>query len=350
MMGYLLAVETSCDDTSIAILDRDGIVRSSVVSSQLAAHAPFGGIVPEIASREHLKNIIPVLDAALEEAGIDIREVKATAATMGPGLLGSLLVGFSFAKTTAHALKVPFYAVNHIEAHLLSPWIGNRSLPFPALVLVVSGGHSHIFYTEKEGSYLLVSATRDDAAGEAFDKVGKKLGLPYPQGPLVDRIARKGDPKAYKYTMPKMKKGYDFSFSGLKTSFVNKLEKSGHTPPVFDEDNIPAWMADMLASFEKAVVDHLTDRTEKAVNIFKARSLALAGGVAANTLLRQRFAELAGNYGLPFSIPPLKYCTDNAAMVGFSALSRWRSWAPTELDRDAFPTAAWTRAEMKESK
>jgi len=350
MTGYLLAIETSCDDTSIAILDRDGIVRSNVVSSQLAAHAPFGGVVPEIASREHLKNIIPVLDAALKEAGIDIREVKATAATMGPGLLGSLLVGFSFAKTTAYALQVPFYGVNHIEAHLLSPWIENRALPFPALVLVVSGGHSHIFYAEKEGSYLLVSATRDDAAGEAFDKAGKKLGLPYPQGPLVDRISRKGNPKAYKYTMPRMKKGFDFSFSGLKTSFIDKLEKSGHEPPPCEGEDVPPWMADMLASFEKAVVDHLMDRTEKAVNIFKARSLALAGGVAANTLLRERFETLAGNYGLPFSAPPVKFCTDNAAMVGYNALSRWRVWAPTEIGMDAFPTAAWKRAEMKESK
>jgi N6-L-threonylcarbamoyladenine synthase len=350
MMEFLLAVETSCDDTSIAVLDENGVVLSSVVSSQLAAHAPFGGIVPEIASREHLKNIIPVLDSALKEAGVPIYSITGVASTMGPGLLGSLLVGFSFAKTIAYALNVPFYGVNHIEAHLLSPWIEDRALPFPALVLVVSGGHSHIFYADKEGSYLLVSATRDDAAGEAFDKVGKKLGLPYPQGPLVDKIARNGNPKEYKFTMPRMKKGLDFSFSGLKTSFVNQLEKSGLTPPPYDESGTPQWMADILASFEKAVIDHLLDRIEKLIDIFKVKSLALAGGVAANTLLRKRFVELSQNYGLPCSIPPLKYCTDNAAMIGFNALSRWRSGAPTELETDAFPTAVWKRIEIKESK
>jgi N6-L-threonylcarbamoyladenine synthase len=349
-MGFLLAVETSCDDTSVALLDESGEVLSSVVSGQIAAHAPFGGVVPEIASREHLKNITPVLDLALKEAGIPICGLTGVASTMGPGLLGSLLVGFSFAKAIAYALKVPYYAVNHIEAHLLSPWIEDRALPFPSLVLVVSGGHSHIFYAEKEGIYFLASATRDDAAGEAFDKVGKKLGLPYPQGPVVDRIARRGNPKAYKFTMPRMKKGLDFSFSGLKTSFVNQLEKSGYVPPPFDEENAPSWMADILASFEKAVVDHLLDRMEKSLGLFKVKSLALAGGVAANTLLRKRFTELAGNYGLPCSIPPLKYCTDNGAMIGFNAFSRWKKGAPTELDKDAFSTAEWKRIEIKESK
>jgi N6-L-threonylcarbamoyladenine synthase len=349
-MEFMLAVETSCDDTSIAVLDENGVVLSSVVSSQIAAHAPFGGIVPEIASREHLKNIIPVLDSALKGAGVPIYSITGVASTMGPGLLGSLLVGFSFAKTIAYSLKVPYYAVNHIEAHLLSPWIENRALPFPSLVLVVSGGHSHIFYAEKEGSYLLVSATRDDAAGEAFDKVGKKLGLPYPQGPLVDKIARNGNPKAYKFTMPKMKKGLDFSFSGLKTSFINKLEKSELVPPPYEENNCPHWMADILASFEKAVVDHLLDRMEKSIDIFKVKSIALAGGVAANSLLRKRFVELSDNFGLPCAIPPLEYCTDNAAMIGFNALSRWRRGALTELEKDAFSTAVWKRIEIKESK
>lgn len=348
-MKYLLAVETSCDDTSVAVLDGEGLVLSNVVSSQIKAHTPFGGIVPEIASREHLANIKPVFEHALKEAGLGVRDLGAVASTRGPGLLGSVLVGFSFSKALAYSLSVPYYGVNHIEAHLTSPWIEKRDLPFPSLVLVVSGGHSHIFHARDMENFHLVSATRDDAAGEAFDKVGKKLGVPFPQGPTVDMLARKGNPKAYKFTMPKMKKGLDFSFSGLKTAFIYTLEREGLRLESFDAGSLPLWVYDIFASFEKAVVDHLLDRVEKCAELCKARSIAMAGGVAANTLLRERFALLAEKKGLPFSVPPLKYCTDNAAMVGFSAYHRWQKSAATELDTDAFSTAEWKRIEDMEA-
>lgn len=348
-MSYLLGIETSCDDTSMAVLDKNGSVLSNVVSGQIKAHSPFGGIVPEIAGREHLKNISSVLELTLKKADIRTEEISGIAATMGPGLLGSLLVGLAFGKSLAYALGAPFYGVNHIEAHLLSPWIEKRALPFPSLILVVSGGHSHLFYAEKEGDYYLISATRDDAAGEAFDKAGKKIGLLYPQGPAVDRLARKGNPKAFKFTMPKMKSGLDFSFSGLKTSFIHKLERSGIKYPITENDDYPDLALDLLASFEKAVVEHLLERVQKAINIFNVKSLALAGGVASNTLLRAGFSQLSESFGFEYSMPPPAYCTDNGAMVAFNAFSRWKKGARSEIEKDAFPTSIWRKIEFREA-
>ncbi|NMB99348.1 MAG: tRNA (adenosine(37)-N6)-threonylcarbamoyltransferase complex transferase subunit TsaD [Thermoanaerobaculaceae bacterium] len=343
-MSVLLAIETSCDDTSVALLSDSGDVLSNVVSSQLKAHKLFGGVVPEIASREHLRNIPFVFQESLLQAGVDVKDIGAVASTRGPGLLGSVLVGFSFAKALSYALKVPYYGINHIEAHLTSPWIEKRDITFPSIILVVSGGHSHLFYAEDFENFSLISATRDDAAGEAFDKAGKKLKIPYPQGPLIDKLARKGDPDSFKFPQPKMKKGSDFSFSGLKTSFICTLEKNNLSLEKFDEENLPKWVFDILASFEKSIVEHLIDRTEKAIGFYKPNSVALAGGVAANTLLRKRFTEIAEKRGLCYSIPPLKYCTDNAAMVGFNAFNKWKKGVNSELSIDAFSTAEWRRA------
>lgn len=342
-MKYILAVETSCDDTSVAVLNREGLVLSNVVSSQLKVHKPYGGVVPEIASREHLKNIPYVFEKALIDSKVGIEEIGAVASTRGPGLLGSVLVGFSFAKGLAFALKVPYYGVNHIEAHLTSPWIEKRDLPFPSLVLIVSGGHSHLFLAESFEKIALVSATLDDAAGEAFDKVGKKLKIPYPQGPTVDKLARRGNPDSFKFPQPRIKKGIDFSFSGLKTSFIYTLEKNNLSIEKFDENNLPSWVCDILSSFEKSVIQHLIDRLDKAINIFNPQSIALAGGVAANTLLRSKFKEIAESKNLPFSTPSLQYCTDNAAMVGFNAYLKWQKGVPSEIDSDAFSNSVWER-------
>lgn len=342
-MKHILAVETSCDDTSVALLNSEGKVLSDVVFSQLKAHRPYGGVVPEIASREHLKNLPYVFEEALEDAKLSIEEIGAVASTRGPGLLGSVLVGFSFAKTLAYCLNIPYYGINHIEAHITSPWIEERKLPFPSLVLIVSGGHSHLFLVKDFEKIFLVAATRDDAAGEAFDKIGKKLKIPYPQGPEVDKLARKGNPESFKFPQPKLKKSLDFSFSGLKTAFIHTLDKNNLFLENFDEKNLPDWVYNIVSSFESSVVSHLIDRVEKAIEIFNPCSIALAGGVAANTLLRIKFKEVAEKRNLPFSIPPLKYCTDNASMVGFNAYLKLQKGTPTELDSDAFSNAEWER-------
>ena len=342
-MKCILSFETSCDDTSVAILDEDGNVIKNIISSQFAAHKPYGGVVPEIASREHLKNIVPLFEGIIEETKVDLKDICAVGSTRGPGLLGSVLVGFSFAKSLAYSLQVPYYGINHIEAHLYSPWIEKRDLPFPALVLVVSGGHSHIFFVKDFENYFLVSATRDDAAGEAFDKVGKKLKIPYPQGPKVDKLARRGNPQKFHFPLPKMKKGRDFSFSGLKTAFLYKLRENNLSIDNFDEDNLPDWVYDILASFESAVVKHLTNRLESAIEEFKPQSIAISGGVAANTLLREKIKEISSKFNLSLSIPSFVYCTDNAAMVGFLTYLKWKRGLPSELNSDAFATAFWQK-------
>ncbi len=342
-MKPLLAVETSCDDTSAAVLSPDGAVLSSVVSSQTAVHAPYGGVVPELASRHHLGNLPCVVEAALRGAGLAPPELGAVAATAGPGLLGSVLVGLSYGKALAAGLGRPFYAVNHIVAHLRSPWMEHSSLPHPALVLVVSGGHSHLFFCASPRERLLVAATRDDAAGEALDKVAKHLGLPYPGGPWVDRLARRGNPRAVLLPLPRLSSGgLDYSFSGLKVSALHHMNRHGLAPaPAEDPEALPAWEYDLLASFQKRVVDHLLQRVKQAARIFGPRTIAMAGGVACNSLLRERIAALAVELGATGAFPSPAYCTDNAAMVGFAALDSYRAGAPSDLAADAFASCVW---------
>lgn len=341
----ILGIETSCDDTSAAVLDWEGRVRSSVVSSQNLIHAPYGGIVPELASRHHLENLPAVVGEALASAGVGKTDLRAVAVTAGPGLLGSLLVGLSYAKAYAFGLGVPFAAVNHIEAHLASPWIEHPETPFPALVLVVSGGHSHLFLRRSPEETLLVSATRDDAAGEALDKVAKFLGLPYPGGPVIDRISDGGNPKAVPFPLPRLSAGgLDYSFSGIKTAALHHLRKNGLTGAAWEEGSpLPAWELDFAASYQKRVVDHLIQRARKAMLLHRPSAFGLAGGVACNRLLRSRSADLAEEFGVGCSIPSPRYCTDNAAMVAFRAMPGLRAGHSSPPDADAFANAIWPR-------
>lgn len=352
MMKPLLAIETSCDDTCCAVVAGDGLVLSSIVSSQIEIHAPYGGIVPELASRHHLMNLPCVVDEALTGAGVAMEQVGAVASTAGPGLLGSLLVGLSYGKAAASALGVPFYAVNHIEAHLRSPWIERHDFKYPVLALVASGGHSHLFFCKSEDERLLVSATRDDAAGEALDKVAKHIGLPYPGGPWIDRLARRGDARAVSLPLPRFTSGeLDYSFSGLKVAALHHLNKLGVPLPLdADAEQWPQWAYDLLASFQKRVVDHLLQRVRGAALELHPAGVVMAGGVACNSLLRERLAKLADELGIAHAFPSPKYCADNAAMVGFVALDRYRAAAPSEIEADSFPSSIWQRMSLKTAK
>ena len=342
-MKLLLGIETSCDDTAAAVLDGSGQVLSSVVLSQDAVHAPFGGVVPELASRRHLTNLPLAVGEALGKSGATYKDVGCIAVTAGPGLLGSVLVGLSFAKSAAAALNVPLVAVNHIEAHLNSPGLERPDLLMPCLSLVVSGGHSHLFLRCGESRPVLLAATRDDAAGEAMDKITKRLGLPYPGGPVIDRLSDRGDPGAFPFALPRMSPpSMDFSFSGLKTAVLHHLREEGLVPvPSQSGEGLPQWEYDLLASFQKRVVDHLLQRVKKGVITHRPRSLAMAGGVACNRLLRTKMSALAEHFGLEWAFPPPKYCTDNAAMVAFDALPRWRMGLFSDYSVDAFSTCAW---------
>ena len=330
----ILGIETSCDETAAAIVERGTSVLSSVVSSQVDLHARYGGVVPEIASRAHVDLIVPVVAQAFVEAGLsDLPvdgggcEVDAVAATYGPGLVGALLVGVSAAKAFALAWDVPFIAVNHLEAHLYATFLDEPDLELPLVVLLVSGGHTLIVLMEGHGQYRVLGSTIDDAAGEAFDKVARYLGLGYPGGPAIDRLAVEGDPEAIRFPRPMMGDGtYDFSFSGLKTAVVNHVR-----------NNPEVTTADVAASFQEAVVDVLVTKTMAAAREAGARGVCLGGGVAANSLLRERFLDACGADGLRGFLPSWAMCTDNAAMVASAAWYRWQSDGPSPLDTGAYP-------------
>jgi N6-L-threonylcarbamoyladenine synthase len=332
--GRILGIETSCDETAAAIVDRGSSVLSSVVSSQVDLHARYGGVVPEIASRAHVDLIMPVVAQAFVEAGLsdlpvdgEGPEVDAVAATYGPGLVGALLVGVSAAKALALAWDLPFIAVNHLEAHLYATLLDEPDLELPLVVLLVSGGHTLVVLMEGHGQYRVLGSTIDDAAGEAFDKVARYLGLGYPGGPAIDRLAVDGDAEAIRFPRPMLGDGtYDFSFSGLKTAVVNHVR------------NQPAVeTADVAASFQEAVVDVLVTKTIAAAREVGAKGLCLGGGVAANTRLRERFLDACVTEGLRGFLPSWAMCTDNAAMVASAAWYRWQSDGPSPLDTGAFP-------------
>jgi tRNA N6-adenosine threonylcarbamoyltransferase len=320
----ILGVESSCDDTAAAVL-ADGAVLSSIVTSQDDVHNKFGGVVPELASRSHLRNIIPVIDAALAGAGITLDDVDAIAATCGPGLVGSLLVGLSVAKAMAWARRRPFVGVNHLEGHLLSVHL-DEAVEFPYLTLLVSGGHTSLYYAEDYGRYRLLGATRDDAAGEAYDKVAKTMGLGYPGGRLIDTLARQGDPAAIRFPRARFKprrggSQFDFSFSGLKTAVVHHLKSLDRiTPGALD----PQTMWDVCASFQQAAVDMLTERVMRAARELSAGQLVVAGGVACNRALRQALKEEAEAEGIQLCLPSPALCTDNAAMIAVAGHIRLR--------------------------
>lgn len=307
-MRTLLAIESSCDETSLSLL-RDGLPLSLTISSQIELHRPYGGVVPELASRQHLEVIHPLLEETLTQASVALGELDAIAVTNGPGLAGSLLVGVAVAKTLGALLGIPVLPVNHMEGHLYSVRL-EHEVPCPFLSLVCSGGHTQLVWVPHEGHHEILGETRDDAAGEAFDKVAKMVGLPYPGGPVVDRMAKDGNREAFDFPRPMKNEGYEFSFSGLKTAIRRHWEESGK-----EEERLP----DLLASFQEAVVDVLATKLIRAARKRGARHVTVVGGVACNSRLRAVINERAAKHGLKVAFPSPIYCTDNAAMIGRAA-------------------------------
>ena len=302
----VLAIESSCDETAAALVVGGDKALSNVVSSQIQVHQKFGGVVPELASRKHIEAIIPVVRQALREASMDLDHVEGIAATNGPGLIGSLLVGLSVGKAIAYARNLPFVGVNHVEAHLSAIFLENPRLRFPFVGLVVSGGHTSLYRVEGLGRYEWLGGTRDDAAGEAFDKVAKLLNLGYPGGPAIDEAAENGNPEAIPFPRAFISKdSFDFSFSGIKTSVLHYVRKYPHSR-----------VEDVAASFQEAVVDVLVSKAVQASRALHLPRIVLSGGVACNSRLRARFREIAGDEGLEVNIPSPILCTDNAAMIG----------------------------------
>jgi N6-L-threonylcarbamoyladenine synthase len=338
--GIVLGIETSCDETAVAVL-RGREVASNVIASQVDLHARFGGVVPEIASRAHVEQLPLVIDQALGEAGVTIRDVDAVAATRGPGLIGALLVGYSAGKAIAVARDVPFVGVNHLEGHIFANFIGANSLganlgaeaPFepPFVALVVSGGHTSLMAVRELGVYELIGRTVDDAAGEAFDKIARFLGLGYPGGPAIDAMAEDGDPEAIAFPRAMLRDGYDFSFSGLKTAVVRHVrgqQEAGQAP------HLP----DVAASFQEAIVDVLAVKVMRAASDLDFRRIAIGGGVAANARLRERLAADAASAGCVLCIPPMQLCVDNGAMIAAAGAFRLRRGETTPLDASADPS------------
>ena len=309
---YILAIESSCDDTAAAVLQNDKVL-SNVVARQ-SVHEEYGGVVPELASRAHQQNIVPVIDVALSKAGIDRSQLSAVAFTQGPGLMGSLLVGSSFAKSMALALNVPLIAVNHMQAHILAHFITEEGFDkptFPFLAMTISGGHTQIVKVTDYFSMEVIGETTDDAVGEAFDKSAKILGLPYPGGPLIDKYAQEGNPKAFAFTKPKVP-GLNFSFSGLKTQILYFVQKQVAENPDFIKDN----MADICASIQYTIINILMDKLKLAVKETGIKQIAIGGGVSANSGIRKTLKEAEGKYGWKTFVPKFEYTTDNAAMIG----------------------------------
>ena len=321
-MTTILGIESSCDDTSAAVI-RDGFLLSNVTAGQ-AVHESYGGVVPELASRAHQQNVVPVVHEALKRAGIDKSELNAIAFTRGPGLLGSLMVGTSFAKGLACALDIPLIDVNHLQAHVLAHFIkepdaDNRQPAFPFLCLLVSGGNSQIVLVKNYNDMQVVGQTIDDAAGEAFDKCAKVMGLPYPGGPLIDKLAQNGDPNAFAFSKPNIA-GYDYSFSGLKTSFLYFLRDHLRDNPDFIEQH----KADLCASLQKTIIDILMKKLERAAKDLHITQVAVAGGVSANSGLRQAFCQRAERKKWEVFIPKFSYTTDNAAMVAITGYFKYQ--------------------------
>ncbi|OGP75017.1 MAG: tRNA (adenosine(37)-N6)-threonylcarbamoyltransferase complex transferase subunit TsaD [Deltaproteobacteria bacterium RBG_16_49_23] len=309
----VLAIETSCDDTGAAVVLNGRKILSNVVSSQISVHQKYGGVVPELASRKHIEAIVPMVNEALERAGVSLKEIDGIAVTQGPGLVGSLLVGLSFAKSLSFASGAPLIGVNHIEAHLSAIFLEEKAPRFPFIGLVVSGGHTSLFRVDGFGKYIRLGQTRDDAAGEAFDKVAKLLGLGYPGGPIIDELSMTGNPKAIRFPRASLgKDSFDFSFSGVKTAVVNFVKAHPAPPGGFPEEMV----RNIVSSFQEAVVDVLVKKTFQAAQHQGLKRVVLSGGVAANRVLRQRMEEEASKQKIRVHIPSPAFCTDNAAMVG----------------------------------
>lgn len=307
----VLGIETSCDETAAAVLDGSRVL-SSKVASQDEVHAPFGGVVPELASRRHMEVIVPIIESALEESKMKLDDIDGIAVTRAPGLVGSLLVGISTAKGIAMSRDIPLVGINHLEGHLMAVNIENKPV-HPWLGMVVSGGHTSIYLVKGFGDYELIGSTQDDAAGEAFDKVAKLLGLGYPGGPVIERVSASGDADRFEFTRPRIKDGkYDFSFSGIKTSCLLKV-RDARSKGIYDDK----FIVDLAASFQKAAVGFLVEKIEQAVIDFGAKGVAISGGVAANKMLRNSVISKSRELGVECYIPSFRFCTDNAAMIAY---------------------------------
>ncbi len=329
----ILGIETSCDETAAAILDERGHILSSVVLTQDAIHAPYGGVVPELASRNHLAMINPVVREAFRRAELSLSSIDVYAVTQGPGLIGSLLVGLSFAKALAYYFKKPLVGVDHVEAHIEAAFLENPELPLPAVALVVSGGHTSLFFIKRRLHYRLLGRTRDDAAGECLDKIAKFLRLGYPGGPVIEARGASGDPSRFPFALPRMKdRSLDFSFSGLKTAAIRAIEETGMS------EEHPE-LADFVASFEEAVVRALLENLGRAAEKYKPASLILCGGVARNKRLRRGFEKLGQSGGFEAVVPSPALCTDNAAMVAALGMKKLgaRRRVTLKLELDAYP-------------
>ncbi|MBB6062725.1 N6-L-threonylcarbamoyladenine synthase [Thermosipho japonicus] len=324
----VLGIETSCDETSVAILS-DGKILSNVVSSQIDIHKKFGGVVPEIAARHHLSNLPIVFKKAIDMANISLDQIDLISVTYGPGLIGALLVGISFAKGLSLRLGKPLIGVNHIVGHVFANYITYPHLKPPYIVLMVSGGHTEILLVKEDDKIEVLGKTVDDAAGEAFDKVARILGLGYPGGPEIDKLSKNGDENKFNFPRPMLdSKNYNFSFSGLKTAVLYTVQK-------FDNDNVPK--EDIAASFQKAVVDILLKKTFKAAKNSNVNTIVLAGGVAANSYLRKKAQELSEKQNIKVLIPPLEFCTDNAAMIAMAGYKLYKKGISSDLTLEAVP-------------
>ncbi len=330
-----LGIETSCDETSAAVIENGRIIRSNIIASQIPVHRRFGGVVPEIASRQHVEAIIPVVEEALQQAEVNWTDLGAVAVTQGPGLVGALLVGLSYAKGLSYSLGLPLVGVHHLEGHIYANFLAHEAA-FPILCLVVSGGHTDLIYMREHGQYEIMGRTRDDAAGEAFDKVARVLGLPYPGGPEIDRQAKLGQLDAYAFPRAHLEEGsFDFSFSGLKSAVLNTVNQHNMRA---EQLHIP----NLAASFQTAVVDVLVDKAFAAAKLRGVRSIYVAGGVSANSELRQRFAEDAKQHDLVVNFPPIELCTDNAAMIACAGHYRFLAGKVAPLDLNAIPSLPLT--------
>jgi N6-L-threonylcarbamoyladenine synthase len=338
----ILALETSCDETAAAVVEDGRRILSNVVSSQAEIHARYGGVVPEVASRHHIENIVPVVSKAIADSGMALGDIDVIGVTQGPGLVGCLLVGLQCAKGLAFVHGKPLVPVHHIAGHIEAPFLAHADteIPLPALALVVSGGHTNLFEVPRRGEYQLLARTRDDAAGEAYDKVAKMLGLGYPGGPIIDRLAKGADDRAVDFTIAKVKDGRpDFSFSGLKTAVLYHLKREGIVP-VRDPSAVPDEIRNLLASFQRAVVTALVRRMREVALVRRPASLLLTGGVAANSRLRADAATAAAELGLPLFVPPIALSTDNAAMIAAAAHVAFGRGVRGGYDLDADPHLA----------
>lgn len=345
----VLGIESSCDETAAAVV-RDGCeILSSVISSQIELHRPWGGVVPELASREHLEKIDPIVKESLEKANIELKEIDAIAVTQGPGLIGSLLVGVSYAKALAFGLGIPFVGVNHIEGHVYSVVFENPPVQYPAFALIVSGGHTNLFYLPEEGKYKIIARTRDDAAGEAFDKVSKMLNLGYPGGPVIEKLAKEGNARKIKFPIAKISDGRpDYSFSGLKTA-VARYVRENEIQPVSDSENISQEIKDLCASFQDTVVRSLLKSVEKLADELHPKTLIVAGGVACNGYLRDASEKLGEQLNLPVYFPSKHLSTDNAAMIAAAGYFHLKHGECAELSMTADVTMRLQNFEVEDA-